>query len=638
MFRPKSMKKVRLIALKAHVEDLVRDLHEAGLVDIRKARHEGLDEGRPLGSFDEISAELLKLRTVLSLMESSLGKKERHEPRAMPGREALEEARNLGFDARLRELNSEANAFSERIKSLENDALTVEKLLHFKGVDFSKLNTKTLGYRVGEVQAGRMEQLAGAIERMGGHNALVSEAGQNAALVIFDRKNQQAVDSVLGEFGFNDIELPAGMKTPMEAINTLNAENDAAKAGLSEARSKMAGISKGHIRKVMDILHSLEIESERAEIASRFASSKCAYVMEGWILEGEMDGLRKIAERYGDVVLEEVEFGHGEMPPTVLDNPKAAGPLEFITKSYSLPNYFEIDPTMMYFIALPVLYGMIVGDVIYGLMSIVLGYVLLRKFEKSYIMSNVSKIWMYSGVPSMLFGVFYDEWGGMSHFHLLEMIGKWTGAELAHAPLYAGFHRLENVLALVALSALAGLIHLGVAFILGALNEWHHSKRHAIAKIAWLGVEIGLTLALLPYLPSMLPQLGTIDLAVSTAGLVLLGVSAVILTATEGVLGIIEIPGLVGNILSYSRIAAIGIVGVVIAELLNEFIAPMPEQGLFALVLLPVFFVLHVANCFVAMFESLIQGGRLNIVEFRSKFMHGGGDVFIPFSLYSKRL
>jgi len=54
-------------------------------------------------------------------------------------------------------------------------------------------------------------------------------------------------------------------------------------------------------------------------------------------------------------------------------------------------------------------------------------------------------------------------------------------------------------------------------------------------------------------------------------------------------------------------------------------------------VLIPVFIVLHVANCFIAMFESLIQGGRLNIVEFKMKFMHGGGGVFTPFALYSKK-
>ncbi|MFH0885268.1 MAG: V-type ATPase 116kDa subunit family protein [Candidatus Micrarchaeota archaeon] len=632
------MRKVRLIVLKSHVQNLIRDLHEAGLVDIRKTKYEGLDDGRPLPSFDELSGELLKLRAIYSVMESVVGKREGVEPKIIDGAKALAESKTLGVEEELRRLNTEATALLEKVKSFESEALNVEKVLHFKGVDFSKLNTRSLSFRVGEVAQGKMARLSESLEKMGGHNTLISEAGYNTALVVFDKKSQQDVDSLLGELGFGDLDMPAGMTTPMDTINRINAENDSVKSRLKDVRKQMAELSKANIHTVRGLIRSLEVEAERAEVASKFSASKCAYVLEGWVLADDYDVVKSIADRYSDAVIEDVEFSHHEMPPTVLDNPKVAGPLEFITNSYSLPNYFEIDPTMMYFFALPIIYGMIVGDVVYGIMSIVLGYFLLKKFEKSYIMSNVSKIWMYSGIPAIAFGLFFDEWGGLTHYHLSEIIAKWTGVALLHAPLYAGFARIENVLALIALSALAGLIHLGLGFILGAINEWNHSKKHAMAKIAWLGVEVGLTFALLPYLPSMLPQLGHIDLAISTAGLVVLGVSAVVLTITEGVLGIIEIPGLVGNILSYSRIAAIGIVGVVIAELLNEFIVPMPEQGLLAIVLLPVFFMLHLANCFVAMFESLVQGGRLNIVEFRSKFMHGGGDVFIPFALYSKRL
>ena len=638
MFRPKSMRKVRLIVLKSHVQNLVRDLHEAGLVDIRKTKYEGLDEGRPLASFDELSAQLLKLRAIYSVMEGVAGKRQGEEPKIIDGAKALAESKALGVEEELRRLNSESNALLEKIKSYENEALNVEKVLHFKGVDFSKLNTRTLGFRVGDLAAGKMARLTDSLEKMGGHNTIISQAGYNTALVVFDRKGQQDVDSLLGELGFNDLDMPEGMTTPMDTINRINAANDSVESRLKDVRGQMMELSKANIQKVRGLIRSLEVEAERSEIASRFSASKCAYILEGWVLQEDFDVVKSIADRYSDAIIEDVEFSHHEMPPTVLDNPKAAGPLEFITNSYSLPNYYEIDPTMMYFFALPIIYGMIVGDVIYGILSIVLGYFLLKKFEKSYIMSNVSKIWMYSGIPAIAFGLFFDEWAGLTHFHLAELVSKWTGAAILHAPLYAGFTRIDNVLALIALSALAGLIHLALGFVLGALNEWNHSKKHAMAKIAWLGVEIGLTLALLPYLPSMLPQLGYIDLAISTAGLVLLGVSAVVLTVTEGVLGIIEIPGLVGNILSYSRIAAIGIVGVVIAELLNEFIVPVPEQGLLAIVLLPVFVVLHIANCFVAMFESLVQGGRLNIVEFRSKFMHGGGDVFIPFALYSKKL
>jgi V/A-type H+-transporting ATPase subunit I len=313
--------------------------------------------------------------------------------------------------------------------------------------------------------------------------------------------------------------------------------------------------------------------------------------------------------------------------------------MEFVTNSYSLPNYFELDPTMAYLVALPIIYGMIVGDVVYGIMSIILGWLLMKRFKNSYIMYNVSKIWFYSGIPTIAFGLFFDEFAGMSHFKISQFVQSWTGIQLLSAPLWTGFHRMEGVLALIALSALVGVMHLTLGFIFGAVNEWNHNRKHAFAKIAWIGVELGMILALLPFLPGMLPELGRIDPGLTMPGMVLLLISIIVIAATEGIIGIIEIPGLIGNILSYSRIAAIGVVGVVIAELLNEFIIPNPANGLLmALLLTPIFLMFHLLNCFVAMFESLVQGGRLNIVEFRSKFMHGGGGIFVPFALYSKKL
>jgi V/A-type H+-transporting ATPase subunit I len=626
MFRPKSMKKVRLIVLKAHVQRLIKDLHEAGLVDIRKTVHKGLDEGRPLPSFDDLSAELLKLRTVLSVMEESVGRKDTAEPGIIEGAKALAEAKSLGFDEQLRRLNNDAAELGERIKALENEALTVDRVLHFKNMDFSKLRTRTLDYRVGELPQAKIAKLRERLERMGGHTALVSEPGYNVALLMFEKKGQSEVDSLLGELGFNDSELPEGMTTPIETINRINMEHESKKARLGELRKEMADLSRRNIHKVKSLLHSLEVESERAEIAERFSSSKCVHVIEGWVLEEEMDVLKSMTERYPDIIVEDVHFGHHEVPPTVLDNPRAAEPLEFVTKSYSLPNYFELDPTMAYFIGLPILYGMIVGDVLYGAASIAIGYWLMQKFKDSYTMSNVAKLWFLAGFPTLIFGLIFDEWAGMSHFHLLELFAHWTGIVLLHNPLYNGFHRLEGVFQLVVMTVAVGIVHLGFGFVLGAINEWHHNKKHALAKIAWLGVEAGMVL-------SLVGAIGILPSPFTIAGLVVLVLSILGLAMTEGFMGIIELPGLVGNILSYTRIAAVGVVGVVIAELLNDFLVPLPEQGIFAIILLPIFIGFHLLNAFIAMFEALVQGGRLNIVEFRSKFLHGGGEIFSPFKM-----
>jgi V/A-type H+-transporting ATPase subunit I len=114
-------------------------------------------------------------------------------------------------------------------------------------------------------------------------------------------------------------------------------------------------------------------------------------------------------------------------------------------------------------------------------------------------------------------------------------------------------------------------------------------------------------------------------------------VGFILVAGTEGLMGIVELPGFVGNLLSYTRIAVIGVVGVILGEIINEFLRPSPTQGFLALIVLPIYLGLHAANCAIAMFEALVQGGRLNIVEFRSKFFHGGGVLFAPFAMRVKR-
>jgi len=628
MLRPKKMKRARVIVLKASVESLIKDLHEAGLVDITKTKYGGLEEGRPLASFDDISGQLLRLRSILTLMEPHVDMKKLPQPEAMEGQKALAEMKKLDVEERLRSLTQEATALSEQVRELESKALVIDRVLHFGSVDFSRLGTRKLGYRVGEITP--VAKVKEELERIG-DTSVVSKSGSNIILVLYDRKDEAAVDSALADAGFNQIEIPEGTTTPFETINKLNAENEAKKTRLEAVKKDLAAISRVHINRIRSLIRSLDIEAQRAEVTSRFASSKYAYVVEGWIVADEYGKLGSIVEKYGsDAMLEDAKFGHEVMPPTVLDNPKVAAPFEFITSSYSLPNYFELDPSMAYFLGLPILYAMIVGDVLYGVMSLLIAMWLMKKFEKSYIMSNVSKLWFYSAFPTMLFGIIFDEWGGMSHYHLLEWLGAWLGTELVHGPLYSGFHRMENILTLVAITALIGFVHLGIGFALGAINEWHHSKKHAMAKIAWIGVEAGGLLALLG-------GIGLISQVFMPAGLAVVVLSVIALGMTEGVVGVIELPGLLGNILSYTRIAAIGVAGIVIAELVNQALKPMPSQGLLAIIFIPLFIGLHALNCFIAMFESLIQGGRLNIVEFKSKFMHGGGVEFNPFSLHSTK-
>src|SRR3990167_1091476 len=128
------------------------------------------------------------------------------------------------------------------------------------------------------------------------------------------------------------------------------------------------------------------------------------------------------------------------------------------------------------------------------------------------------------------------------------------------------------------------------------------------------------------------------DLGVPAIGLMVLSIAG--LVAGEGPIAAVEIPGLASNIMSYIRIAAVGVGGVILAEAINQLLLPRLELSplgfIFFLLTLAAYLAVQAASCILVMFESFIHGTRLNVVEFFGKFYKGNGIRFVPFA--AKRL
>lgn len=234
---------------------------------------------------------------------------------------------------------------------------------------------------------------------------------------------------------------------------------------------------------------------------------------------------------------------------------------------------------------------------------------------------------MIGAIPTFILGILFDEYFGYSH-----------KAILGQSYYTASLHRVGDVQGLLLVTILVGWISMALGFLLGAINEWHHSKKHATAKLAWILIQIGGTLLVTTYL------LGATGADLGMAGALIFAAGAIIVFITEGAMGLVEIPGLASNIMSYARIAAVGVGGVILAEAINELLLPNTASlssgdpwAILIFVLIAIAYALaHAANAFIAMFESLIHGSRLSVIEFFGKFFKGGGKLFKPFELRQK--
>jgi V/A-type H+-transporting ATPase subunit I len=626
MFKAAEMRKVRVFALRTALPELIAALHNEGVLEIKKGGFTGLDEGRPLEFFSVVSEQLVRMRAINAVLGKYASKKPEGGKTLLGAEEAVKAARGIGFEDRLKGLVAEASAKESEMNRLKAQMAVVDKIAPFAGIDFSKLETKTLAYAVGDVQAEKLPSLKNALEKELGTYDFIQPAGSRTALILY-KKTDKSPAQALAAAGFEPIDIPAGTATPAQTRAAMDKAYADAQTRVKEINSELASISDANLSRVQDIIYSLGVEADRAEIASGFGFSRSMAVFEGWVLKTHVQKLSDVVAKFGDkATMSDVGFSHEEQPPVVLANPKSMGPFEFITRNYSLPNYYELDPTIFYAIGLMVIMGMMIGDVIYGIATVLFSLWLIKKFEKSYMMSNVARIWFYSGFSAMFFGLIFDEWAGLNQTELFALLRSWGIPAPANA-LWQGFGRMENIQLLVAITATIGLVHLFLAFLIGAYSEWDHNKKHAAAKIAWMGVEAGGVLALAAMGFALIPAV------YGTVGLIVLALAIIGLALTEGITGMMELPGLVGNVLSYARIAAIGVAGVALADLINQYFAPSPAMGLFVIIAIPLFIILHFANMVLAIFEALIQGGRLNIIEFRSKFLHGGGKEFAPFSL-----
>jgi V/A-type H+/Na+-transporting ATPase subunit I len=298
--------------------------------------------------------------------------------------------------------------------------------------------------------------------------------------------------------------------------------------------------------------------------------------------------------------------------PVCLQNPGLARPFESLIKLLALPRYGHIDPTMLMALFLPIFFGMILGDVGYGLLLLALSLGLMRKI-KSGVARDILTVLAMGASWAILFGFLFGEAFGT--------LGEHYGM---HA-LWFDRASAEHVSGLLIMTLVVGAMHITLGLVLGVWEAWKDKSRgHLLERGGMLIGLMGLFM-IVGVLVNYLPQgFMTPAIAGLITGIVLMGASL----GWLGVLmGPIEFVGLIGNVLSYLRIAAIGLASVYLAKVAND-IAGMVGNVIVGAILAVL---IHSLNLVLGAFSPTIHSLRLHYVEFFRKFYEGGGRQYQPF-------
>jgi V/A-type H+/Na+-transporting ATPase subunit I len=448
----------------------------------------------------------------------------------------------------------------------------------------------------------------------------------DVAIIAFNKEYRTQIKKLLFDEGLPELAVPSELiDMPLSQAITFIMERGKTlpqEIGLIEAQIRSVLRNDG--ARILAAQAIVNDQISQIEVRKRFASSKFAFMLHGWMPSDKIDDLRKkVLKYFGDqVVISRIKLTHHDHKnaPVKLENINFVKPFELAMSVYPLPKYGTIDPTKYVAFFFPIFFGFILGDVGYGLFVFLLGCLLKKKLSHIKAISSVTTILNWMAFYSIIFGILFGEFFG----DLIEKFG-----------IHPIFNRAEAVNLLIAITIGIGVFQVFFGLILGYINAMKiDHKKEGYARLNQLSGLICIFLMVLG------PKIGLPSVLNYFFGLVI-AINVVTLLKLEGIIGPIEILSYVGNIFSYARIAAIGLSSVFIAIIANKMVSICGSllggvlgtflAGLFGIVVALMF---HILNLVIGIFSPTIHSMRLHFVEFFTKFYQMGGIPYKPFKKF----
>jgi len=612
MLRPYQMSSVIITGPKNVQEKVIKELHNLKILHIvEHSKNDLADIGDPLESASKLSELLVKVRALIAALNI---KKEENKFELKKGL--------LKVESTIKKLGEEANTNLDKLKKLEglisrNEAVKQE-LEILKNIDIpleSFTSYTSLTYFTGYIKGDALD-LKEELSKVTKKFMLFGSISKKRSFVVLfiDAQDKEQASSILQKKGFfpvNFVNITNFKGIALSNLKKLEEENSIFYTKREEIKKKLERLSqeyKGFLGAADEFLSE---QLEKAEAPLKFASTQSSFLIKGWIPTNELnksiDGLNKVSNNKIFVHFEPAK--KNDKVPVKLKNPKFAKSFEFFIDLYSMPTYKEIDPTLFIFLTFPIFFGIMLGDIGYGLVSLLFFWFLKKKMQKA---RNLFNILMVASFVSMLFGFLYGEFFGAE-----EIIGF---------ELWRLLSRTHDIFTLLYIVVAIGAVHVNIGLVIGFINELkaHGLIKAIYEKASWIILEIGVAMLALSYF-------GKIFIS-PLIGAVFFGASILMLFKGEGIKGIMELPSIFTNILSYARLMAIGLSSAVLAVIINDSSREFFQKGGFFVVAGVLILVIgHIINIMLGLLGSFLHSMRLHYVEFFSKFFDGGAKKYQPF-------
>ncbi len=647
------MKAVRIIALKKDRKRVLEHLQNSALVHVKHMDEpengfKRTDTAAQLKQFErnaELTEQALKILGRLSpekkgMLASFKGRKE-IDPDEI-GRIALDSAKIIGICQKLVRLEKQrADYAAEQIRI----KTSLAQLEPWKKLDIP-LNTKDTSAT--SVFIGTLPKLYDNIslskalaEESDGlvfeYEILYASASMTCIVLFAPKRQKETAEKALRAIGFAKPLNPTS-RTPSVKMQRLLQKSKELEIKDEQAKQDILSYLE-HREAIYDTQDYFNLRSEKYRVIAELDQTKHVFVLNGYIPDEDCQDLVEMCERIASCIVEFEEAG--ENAPVKLKNNKFAEPAQSIVTMYSSPSHEDIDPTPILAFFFYFFFGMMFSDAGYGLLMVIATAAAIKIFKPDKKMYNNLKLFQYCGVATIFWGLVFGSIFGDAPAMFYKLF---TGNEITMKELipWPTLDTQKDALLIMILSIGLGLIHILVGMGCKFYVCWKH-KQYAKALFdtgLWMLMLIGFAVLAAGIAASpVLIYVGASVAVLSAVGLILTqgrGKKGIFGKLIGGVASLYDITSYISDLLSYSRLLALGLTTGVMAQVFNMLSTLFGTSFIGIFFMIIIFIAGHTITIGLNALGSYVHTMRLQYVEMFSKFYDGGGKPFEPFSVKSK--
>lgn len=440
-------------------------------------------------------------------------------------------------------------------------------------------------------------------------------------------------------------------KSPAEQLKDLEKQVEEINRSIDASMEEMKSFDNDW----SDLYFLLDYEAiriEKTEAIGKLLQSKKTFIITGFIPEKDAKHLEDELTSQFDLMVEFAKPKKKDDVPVLYKNNGFSEPLESTVNSFSPPGKGEIDPTMVMSLFYYMLFGLMFSDAGYGFVLAAGCAFALIKFRNTmeHSMKNTLKMYLYCGLATIFWGVVFGSYFG----DIFDVVATtFFGAEKVPIIPPLWFYPVEKPMLMLTFCMAIGILHLltGLAMKGYQMVRQKDYKGLIYDVVFWYVLLISCIILLLSMkmikdilginvrIPYMAKKIAGILAILSAAGIVLTNgreSKNPFKRFLKGLYALYGISGYLSDVLSYSRLLALGLATGVIGSVINKM-AAMTAGGFLGPVIFTIIVIVgHALNIGINALGAYVHTNRLQYVEFFGKFYEGGGTLFKPFGMHTK--